>query len=67
MAGESTIEVHKQLMPYDKVCGECGEPAAIVITIRDWCTADQKGYPSTHLVCPACARKLRDRLNELLL
>ena len=48
----TTLEIHNQPMPYDEACAECGNPVAIVITIRDW-TKNHNGYPTTHLLCAA--------------
>jgi transcription elongation factor Elf1 len=52
-------------MPYDKSCAECGKPAQIVITIRDW-EGNHNGYPTNHLLCANCALQFQVRLAELL-
>jgi hypothetical protein len=61
----TTLEIHDDVMPYDEACAECGKPAAIVITVRDW-TNNHNGYPSTHLLCIDCAEQHRQQLTELL-
>ncbi len=60
----TTLEI-REPMPYDKVCAECGKPAQIVITIRDW-EGNHNGYPTDHLLCAACAEKVREQLCRLL-
>lgn len=61
---ETTMEI-REPMPYDKVCAECGEPVALVLTIRDW-TGNHNGYPTDHLLCAKCANRWSLELCRLL-
>ncbi len=61
---KTTLEL-REPMPYDTACAECGQPVAVVVTIRDW-TDNHQGYPADHLLCRACAAKWRDALDKML-